>query len=251
MKNGYVSYIADSLSDPEIMNNALRDYLSRSVDGLICQFPVELASNSEILEKIQAFPSKLLITYKELPFPSDQIIHDRFVAMVEMADHFAKTGRRKILVISSSMSNSERIEVFRQRLIQKGIRTLVSKIIDGNASNENLLGQKFVNTLKAEYPKKIPSDAIWCTCDEGAAAVMNFLQGEGYSVPKDIAVVGFNDSEMGNYLKPPLATVQRSDDELVSCAVQTLLDRINKPELPLTIRKYSMKFIARESAWQK
>lgn len=251
MKNGYVSYIADSLSDPEIMNNALRDYLNRSVDGLICQFPADLASNTEILEKIKAFPSKVLITYKEMSLPSDQIIHDRFSAMTEMADHFAKTGRKRVLIISSSPSNFERIEVFIQRLKRNGIKPLVPKIIDSKSVNDPLLGQKFVNTLRSEYPGKMPFDAIWCTCDEGAAAAMKLILERGYSVPKDIAVAGFNNSEMANYLTPPLASVQRSDDELVSSAVQMLLERMRNPGLPFMTKSYSMKFIARESAGPK
>jgi DNA-binding LacI/PurR family transcriptional regulator len=51
----------------------------------------------------------------------------------------------------------------------------------------------------------------------------------GLSVPRDLAVVGFDDVEGGHYATPPLTTVAPDKRQIADRALQCLTDRIHNP----------------------
>jgi LacI family transcriptional regulator len=66
-------------------------------------------------------------------------------------------------------------------------------------------------------------DAVFAGDDDLAASVMSALQNAGLNVPKDVAVVGFDDQRFSAMLVPPLTTVHAPTEEVGKVAVQQLL----------------------------
>jgi LacI family transcriptional regulator len=63
-----------------------------------------------------------------------------------------------------------------------------------------------------------------------AAAVVKSLKEEGWRVPQDVSVVGFDDSPLfAECLDPALTTVRQPFAQLGHVAVQLLRDRMNNP----------------------
>jgi len=77
---------------------------------------------------------------------------------------------------------------------------------------------------------------------------MRFLREKGLRIPEDVAVVGFNGSEFAGCLVPPLASIDRHDDELARLAHDMLFRRLADPALPEQRETVRMTFIRRESA---
>jgi DNA-binding LacI/PurR family transcriptional regulator len=73
-------------------------------------------------------------------------------------------------------------------------------------------------------------DAIFAGDDESAVGVIIALLRNGKRVPEDIAVVGFDDVHMADYLMPPLTTVRAPVEQAGREAVRQLVRLINAGE---------------------
>lgn len=72
--------------------------------------------------------------------------------------------------------------------------------------------------------------AIFAANDDMAAGVVLSAQRMGISVPDDLSVVGFDDSDIATRMWPSLTTVRQDLEELGKCAVTTLIKRLGRPE---------------------
>jgi len=73
----------------------------------------------------------------------------------------------------------------------------------------------------------------------------------GLNVPKDIGLVGFDDSDIAYKLKIPLTTVRQPREEMGKRAVQLLRKRIENPDKKAERIVLSAKLIIRESSVKK
>ncbi len=75
--------------------------------------------------------------------------------------------------------------------------------------------------------KEIP-DAIICINDEIAIGTMNFLKEKGFTIPDDVAVIGFDDNPMGAVCDPQLTTLSQSIDNLSQTLFSLLIKQIEQ-----------------------
>lgn len=78
----------------------------------------------------------------------------------------------------------------------------------------------------------IEFDAVFSGDDESAIGVLAALNRAGRRVPQEIAVVGFDDTDLSRYLNPPLTTVRAPIEQVGRQAIEQLvrLIRGGKPE---------------------
>ena len=72
-------------------------------------------------------------------------------------------------------------------------------------------------------------DAIVCGNDERAGLLMATLARLGKRIPKDVAVVGFDDIALAGSTNPPLTTISQPVKKLAATAFKALLARIRYP----------------------
>ncbi len=86
-----------------------------------------------------------------------------------------------------------------------------------------------LNGVRALLAKKIKMpDAILAANDMMAMGIIAGLKENGYSVPDDISVVGFNDLKNAKFAEPPLTTVHIPINFIAECAVEMMMSRIKK-----------------------
>jgi DNA-binding LacI/PurR family transcriptional regulator len=83
-------------------------------------------------------------------------------------------------------------------------------------------------------------DALFCCSDLLAITAINAMRAEGIHVPHDVAVVGYDDVELGQHFHPPLSTVKQSLGTAGAALVEALIDQLEgrKPAprvLPTTL----------------
>ena len=142
-------------------------------------------------------------------------------------------------------------------LIESGRRRIAFNMVDCvDGKNENLDNRFFgvagecvvrglydgVRPVKiapsnAEAMKKLlrsrwRPDAFVCGNDEIAVGVVETLKGLGVEVPKDVAVVGFDDVACARQCVPPLTTVQQPSRQIAQSLIKTLVFRIRSPDAP-------------------
>ncbi|MFH5774096.1 LacI family DNA-binding transcriptional regulator [Paracoccus sp. NGMCC 1.201697] len=74
--------------------------------------------------------------------------------------------------------------------------------------------------------------AIFAFSDEMACAFVATLQRHGFSVPRDVSVVGFDDIELVSHLSPALTTIRQPKREIGRQAARIILERIEGRDVP-------------------
>ena len=88
-------------------------------------------------------------------------------------------------------------------------------------------------------------DAVFAVTDAIALGVMKALAANGVRIPEDVAVVGFDDLPMADYVSPGLTTIRQDVNEAGRRLVQTLVNLIE--DEPIESRQIEPRLIVRES----
>ncbi len=78
-----------------------------------------------------------------------------------------------------------------------------------------------------------PPSAIFATGDGLALGVLRAVHERGLHIPRDVAVVSFDDLPWAAALQPPLTTISQPTYELGATAARLLLERIRDPARPV------------------
>ena len=73
--------------------------------------------------------------------------------------------------------------------------------------------------------KNIPT-AVFCLKDDMALGAINAAYENGFKIPEDISVVGFDDSVFSEYITPALTTVKRNVELMSLEGVMCLMNLI-------------------------
>ena len=137
--------------------------------------------------------------------------------------HLKQLGHRKIGYLSSALGShvmQVRHKAFFSAMRQYGLKT-----------DSTYAGSSYYITqcMEKHLPRLLDMGvtAIICSHDLIANAAMIQCQQLGYSVPKDISIIGFDDLPICPYTSPPLTTVQQERTELGKCGYYALDSLIN------------------------
>jgi LacI family transcriptional regulator len=121
-------------------------------------------------------------------------------------EYLIAQGHRRIGLIAGPhgfRSARERRLGFEQALADAGIALPRSMIADGNYTFES--GLTAAERLLDLMPRPT---AIFACNDEMAAGVMHAARQRGLDIPKDLSIVGFDDTPVAAHVWPPLTTVR-------------------------------------------
>jgi DNA-binding LacI/PurR family transcriptional regulator len=110
-------------------------------------------------------------------------------------------------------------------------------------SDERQLGYLATRSI---LTRREPVTAIFAGSDPIARGVYDAVRQSGLSIPGDISIAGFNDSEAA-LLYPPLTSVREFPEELGRHLAEFVLRRLETPELPPQQLTIPTRVIVRES----
>ncbi|MBF1982399.1 substrate-binding domain-containing protein, partial [Enterobacter hormaechei] len=93
--------------------------------------------------------------------------------------------------------------------------------------------------------KDNPPDAVFAVSDTLAAGALRAIQQAGLRVPEDIAVVGFDGTELADMIS--LTTIEQPSRDIGRKAVDLLLNKIDNPDAPTERVMMDWRFISRAS----
>jgi DNA-binding LacI/PurR family transcriptional regulator len=91
-------------------------------------------------------------------------------------------------------------------------------------------------------------DAIFAVNDASAIICIKYLEKLGYKVPKDIAVVGYNNDPTSEVVSPALTTIQQPSYEIGKIATQLLINEIEDELTPFVEKVLAGELIIRSSS---
>lgn len=89
--------------------------------------------------------------------------------------------------------------------------------------------------------------AFFADNDMIALGAMKALQEQGFRIPEDVSIIGFDDLPFSEISYPPLTTLRVPNKEMGRLAVQRLIDMIRNPGEVITKTEVCTKFIERQT----
>lgn len=250
---GHATHVADHLSDPAVLMPLVTDFADRGIDALVIydargNLWDELAK-AGLIERIPRWvvATQNAEAFAHLEDPRVSVIEQtRDAAMRQIAHYLAYTGRKDPAFLGPLQSNLNKAQPFEAQWQLEGLSRNALQIL----SCERPDSQGFYDALVRAFSKgRQPAfDALLCSTDHGAMAAHAFLRERGLRVPQDVALIGFNNSEFGQWCDPPLASVHRRDEELTDAIDQWLFSTDPAPSSNRIVLKLPMQFVWRESA---
>lgn len=131
-----------------------------------------------------------------------------------------------------------------EQVLKAHPRAGVAGSLHGSFTMES--GMEAGERILATHRDNLP-DAIVCANDQMAIGLLRTLARAGVQVPRDVAVVGFDDMFPGNFSEPPLTTVHQPMRLLGERACDRLLDRIADPGLRPDVEILPTELVLRRS----
>jgi DNA-binding LacI/PurR family transcriptional regulator len=230
----------------ETLQMQLTNQLQQHIPGIALEFSSPLSN--EAAKLLKQFIAPVLVTRTKSDIDIDLIFWDRKAAIRKAVDHLIKSGRKKMALLCEPRSNPTKQEAFDKQLQKYNINPDKHHIFpeDGRSLTNADNAYNIINTMYSG--KKFPFDSIVCSNDELAIASIYWLKENGYNVPEDVAVIGFDNSQNAKYIFPPLASVERKHDKIGETIYNLLSSRLKCPKLPKRTINVEMEFIWRKSA---
>ncbi|MES2672796.1 MAG: LacI family DNA-binding transcriptional regulator [Pseudomonadota bacterium] len=158
--------------------------------------------------------------------PGVSIGCENFNSSYLATQHLISSGRKNIVFLGDVSEHSPEFQ-----LRYKGyLKALANAHIPADPRlqvNAETAEEEGYKAILALQQNGIIFDAIFGASDLIAIGAMKALEEAGLKVPKDVAVMGFDDIAMASYTHPPLTTVQQNTLLAGELLVETLLKLVN------------------------
>lgn len=207
----------------------ISNILGRRVDGVIIFEELKVDDQDIVAmekEKIKAVFLDRVIQNKTM----GSIIFDSYVAGYEATKYLISLGHKRIAYISgvdTMFDSVQRKEGYLAALHEHQLQVDGDYILQGFFEEEGAYNA--VKSFLHAYPAKIP-DAFLAGNDVSAIGCIKALNSEGYQVPMDISVMGFDDIDIAQYFSPPLTTVRNQIARQGILVINHLVNLIQETE---------------------
>jgi diguanylate cyclase (GGDEF)-like protein len=173
------------------------------------------------------------------------VLADNRAGVREAIAHLVAHGHERIAFAGNlnHFDLRERHEGYREGLFAHGITPrpdLLFSIRDNHESGGETVADALVRA-------GMPATAIVLGTDRNALGLMRRLAAAGYEMPRDLAVVGFDDIADGMYLYPSLSTVRQPLDRVGAAAHALIRTLATDPDAPPEVRHVATVFVQRDS----
>ena len=195
------------------------------VDGVI--FQPAMVSSLEIAE-IQADTPVVLLGEATMPLSIDHVMIDNVDAARASVEHLLKRGCKKIAFLGAVADDNagatiRRLAGYQYALDKAGL------ILDPDLvlQVENFSPSSAKKAVMKALAEGLAFDGLLCRDDRFAVAALQALRESGLKVPTEVAVIGWDDTELARYSYPTVTSVSPDKYAIADIAVTMLIERIN------------------------
>ena len=166
--------------------------------------------SQEYLEMLITSPGNVPFVYLDTcdtRVEMDSVISDSFYGSYYMTNYLFEMGHKKIGFVGNILGTSsitDRYLGYVKSLMEHGLKYSDICIIEDRSVETGIM----YSSDNLELPKNMPT-AFVCNCDLAASVLIKRLEDDGYNVPDDFSVVGYD-----NYLFPGLCDVELTTYEV-------------------------------------
>ncbi|WP_274426946.1 LacI family DNA-binding transcriptional regulator [Chelativorans sp. YIM 93263] len=230
---GFSVLIVDT-KQPHANENQLFTYLhSARADGLIVldgSLPLEFLGEMDAPGRM---PPIVFACEWIADSPFSKVVIDNEAGSATAVRHLHELGHRRIGHVMGPPGNvltETRREGTRAALADLGVEIAPEWFFSGDFSLHS-----GVEAARQWLTLKRRPSAVFCASDQMACGFISELSMEGYSVPDDVSVVGFDDIDIAQRFIPPLTTIHQPRTQIGTTAAKALIERINSEGRERTI----------------
>ncbi|MFV0503116.1 MAG: LacI family DNA-binding transcriptional regulator [Lachnospirales bacterium] len=217
LEENQYSAILKIISHDEINNKDIpRMIENKLVDGII--FLAEIPSGYiENISKI-AIPF-LLFDFYCTDINTTSIVANNFLGTYEITNFLINNGHSKIGfvgTINATKSISDRFLGYQKSLLEHSIG-FNSDLIIKDRDDINTISNKLF-----KLPDNMPT-AFVCNNDSSAFTFITFLEKNGYSVPKDVSIISFDNTKYSRITSPSITTYDTNIKNMSQAAVNKII----------------------------
>lgn len=239
---GYSLLLADTHDDPPTELRAVASLLSRRVDGLVL---APSADPSRALEHAASQDVPVVLIDRSAPYEVDQVACQSLQPTAELVDHLAEIGHQRIAMISGKpglATTTERVDGYRLGMRRNNLQIDESLLVSGNSTDEGA-----ARAFEQLWAMPARPTALVVANNNMTIGAVGAAQRSGVEIPRDVALVGFDDFPWAAYFRPGLTVMGQPTDSVGEQAAELLLSRLRNPDLPARKVMLNPWFAHRES----
>jgi len=225
---GYNLLLCNTKRDLEAEKKSIDMLRSKGVDGIILSTVLKDAPN--ILPLIEDdFPFVLINRHSmdpDLKNKTNYVVLDNFRGGYMGMEHLYRLGHDRIAIITGDVNASTAI--LRTKGSIKAISDYGAKV-----DRELIVDGRYQRHVAYEVAKKLiameaPPTAYFAQDDYMAMGIREALFEEGLRIPEDIALMGFDDTEIASFAGIDLTTISQKKYEMGTMGAKILIEKIEK-----------------------
>ncbi|HMU46694.1 MAG TPA: LacI family DNA-binding transcriptional regulator [Chitinophagaceae bacterium] len=221
---GYDLIIAHSSESFKKEEANASNLFHKRVDGLIAS----LAFDTKGLDHFKPFEEKgipvVFFDRVEEKRESTKVIIDNYKCGYQATQHLIEQGCKRIVLVTANLMRNvyaQRHKGYSDALYDNNIPYNKDYVLIKDLSEQ--CGQEAA--LEIMNMKPLP-DGAFITNDFSAAVCMQTLKEKGINIPKDIAIVGFNNDAISKIVEPQLTTIHYPGMDMGEIAARNLINHL-------------------------
>ncbi|HEY7347772.1 MAG TPA: LacI family DNA-binding transcriptional regulator [Ktedonobacterales bacterium] len=208
----------------DIINRLLATHLTA---GILAVFPSRATS---LLTRLYQQGLPVVVIDDQSEHSASWVRPDNVTGAYMAVRHLINLGHRRIAHIQGPpeyLASHDRHAGYLRALQEAGITPDPELVLEGDFLPPS--GRACASKLFALPPEKRPT-AIFAATDQMAYGVLVAADEYGLLVPKDVALVGFDDDAPSAHVRPPLTTIRQPSFEMGRQGIELLLSLVLPPE---------------------
>jgi len=202
-----------------------------------------LANGVILLETIENDPRVKYFETTNIPYvvfgePDDMTVPsvslDNYLVGYKGGAYLIEKGYKNIMFFvgdTTFLSNKKRITGFKNALTEQNVNYKVYTHVNS---------MEIAYSTAKEIIGKDNIDAFYVSGDERAIGVYRAIHEAGLKIPEDIAVLGVDNLKVGEFLFPPISTIEQDFKEIAILCLDLIANQVKDEQYELTKKTYRL-----------
>lgn len=216
---------------------------AESVDGII--LPPIHEDDPAVLDVVKRGTPVVCVDRSLRAGNLDKVEIDNHMGALAAVTHILERGHKRVGIIcgpADSSTGRERMRGYKEAHVQAGVPIKSELVRCGDFKQES--GRLLAATL-LDLPE--PPTALFVCNGLMTVGALEEISARGLKIPREIAIVGFDELPLASVFNPPLTLVRQPAYEVGKCAAELLLKRLEERNRPPTSLKLLPELIVRKS----
>ena len=234
-ESGYHSVLCCTGYEMDSRKDSLNLLLSQHVDSVVMVGSNFIMNNPEDNQYVKDAAASVPIMLLNADFDCSNVyctLCDDYKATQDATEKMIDAGVKNILYLynSNSYSGLKKLAGFQNAMLTHDIPLKKELQQCFKGSHEDIDGVK--NFVEGIYKKGIKFDGIVTSDDFLAVGAMNFARANNISVPKELQIIGYNNSILTLCSEPDISSIDNRLEDMCIQLVKTLIGTLSQNEMP-------------------